>query len=59
MAALRLDPSELKNVTGEFKSRYKKIGDKTPDSYSMDHAAGKYTFVNTAQGQEARQAATL
>lgn len=42
--ALRPDPDELKNVAGEFKVYYKKVGGKTPDSYSMDHSAGKYIF---------------
>lgn len=42
--ALRPDPGELKNVADEFKVYYKKVDGRTPDSYSMDHSAGKYIF---------------
>lgn len=42
--ALRPEPDALKALAASFKVYYRKAEGKTPESYTMDHSAGKYIF---------------
>lgn len=42
--ALRPTPEQLPVIAKEFKIYFKRVEGKTPNSYTMDHSAGSYTF---------------
>lgn len=37
-------PEQLAALTKDFKAYYKKVGGRTPTSYTMDHSAGSYVY---------------
>ena len=42
--ALRPTPTQLAEMSKDFKVFYKRVDGKSPGSYSMDHTAGSYVF---------------